>query len=98
MSAENAKIILGTRGSELARAQTRLVEEAIRSASPHRTIETKVIATHGDKGRTPDPAAGRKGLFTAEIERALVAGEADVAVHSSKDLASQETAAVESAP
>ena len=95
MSAENAKIILGTRGSELARAQTRLVEEAIRSASPHRTIETKVIATHGDKGRTLDPAAGRKGLFTAEIERALVAGEVDVAVHSAKDLPSETTPGVE---
>jgi len=83
------KIVLGTRGSELARAQTRLVEKAIQSAHPSVRIETKVIATKGDKARVADPRAGRKGLFTAEIERALRAGKVDVAVHSAKDLPSE---------
>ena len=84
-----AKITLGTRGSELARAQTLLVENAIRTAHPSVTIETKIIVTRGDNAKVVDLNAGRKGLFTAEIERALLAGEVDVAVHSAKDLPSQ---------
>jgi hydroxymethylbilane synthase len=89
MTAENGKIVLGTRGSELARAQARLVEKAIQTARPETKIETKIIATRGDKARAIDPRAGRKGVFTAEIERALLAGEVDVAVHSAKDLPSE---------
>src|ERR687892_958492 len=84
-----AKIILGTRGSELARAQTLLVEKAIRSAHPNIAIKTKIIATQGDNAKVIDLHAGRKGLFTAEIERVLLAGEVDVAVHSAKDLPSE---------
>ena len=84
-----AKITLGTRGSELARAQTLLVEKAIRSADPSAAIETKIIVTRGDNAKVVDLHAGRKGLFTAEIERALLAGDVDVAVHSAKDLPSE---------
>ena len=83
------KIILGTRGSELARAQARLVEEAIQAAQPDTKIETKIITTRGDKARLLERQAGRKGLFTAEIERALLDGKVDVAVHSAKDLPSE---------
>jgi hydroxymethylbilane synthase len=83
------KIILGTRGSELARAQARLVEKAIQAAQPDTKIEIRVITTGGDKGRVHDREAGRKGLFTAEIEQALLAGDVDVAVHSAKDLPSE---------
>src|SRR5947208_4709827 len=82
-------IVLGTGGSELARAQTLLVEEAIRRANPGITIETKIVATRGDKTRVIDPRAGRKGLFTAEIEKALLARDVDLAVHSAKDLPSE---------
>ena len=85
----DSKIILGTRGSELARAQTLLVENAIRSAHPNVTIDTKIIVTRGDNAKVVDLHAGRKGLFTAEIERALLAGKVDVAVHSAKDLPSE---------
>jgi hydroxymethylbilane synthase len=84
-----AKITLGTRGSELARAQTLLVERAIQTAHPSVAIETKIIVTRGDNAKIVDLNAGRKGLFTAEIERALLAGEVDAAVHSAKDLPSQ---------
>jgi hydroxymethylbilane synthase len=84
-----AKITLGARGSELARAQTLLVEKAIRSVHPSVAIETKIIATRGDNARVVELNAGRKGLFTAEIERTLLAKEVDVAVHSAKDLPSQ---------
>jgi hydroxymethylbilane synthase len=83
------KIILGTRGSELARAQARSVEEAIQTAQPGTKIETKIIATQGDKARFLEAQAGRKGLFTAEIERTLLRGDVDVAVHSAKDLPSE---------
>ena len=83
------KIILGTRGSHLARAQALLVEKAIQTARPEARIETRIIATAGDKGKLRKDQAGRKGLFTAEIQRALLAGDVDVAVHSAKDLPSE---------
>jgi hydroxymethylbilane synthase len=83
------QIILGTRGSDLARTQARLVEKAICAAHSDVAIETKIIATRGDRTKIVDPRAGRKGLFTAEIERALLAREVDVAVHSAKDLPSE---------
>jgi hydroxymethylbilane synthase len=87
------RIVLGTRGSELARAQTRLVEQALRTAFPELDLEVRVIATTGDEGgalpnESFDPHAGRKGIFTREIERALQRREIDVAVHSAKDLPS----------
>jgi hydroxymethylbilane synthase len=83
------KIILGTRGSELARAQARMAEKALRSADAKVAIETKIIVTRGDNIEFVDLQGGRKGLFTAEIERALLAGEVNVAVHSAKDLPSE---------
>jgi hydroxymethylbilane synthase len=83
------RIILGKRGSELARTQTLLVENAIRAVHLSVAIETKIIATRGDTARVIESRAGRKGVFTAEIERALLAGEVDVAVHSAKDLPSE---------
>jgi len=86
------KIILGTRGSELALAQARMVEDALRARWADVTVETKVIKTLGDhrKGEQAivDVRAGRKGLFTGEIERALVRHDIDLAVHSAKDLPS----------
>src|ERR1700745_748133 len=97
MSAEDLqKIVLGSRGSELARTQTALVEAALRAVWPDSKIciETRIISTRGDvlSAEPLDPRAGRKGLFTGEIEQALAAHEIDVAVHSAKDLASVVTA------
>jgi hydroxymethylbilane synthase len=91
------KIVIGTRGSELARAQARMVEEALREKCPDLTIETKIIRTSGDEShpKTRDARQGRKGLFTAEIERALLARDVDLAVHSAKDLPSELTADTE---
>jgi hydroxymethylbilane synthase len=95
------KIVLGTRGSELARAQANLVEKAIQAARPDLKIDTEIIVTSGDKGdATLQPTGGgsrqaghllygRKGLFTVEIERALLARDVDIAVHSAKDLPSE---------
>jgi hydroxymethylbilane synthase len=86
------KIVLGTRGSELARAQARMVTEELQARWADLTIETKIIQTSGDEGRAPagstDLRAGRKGLFTAEIERALLTRDIHLAVHSAKDLPS----------
>jgi hydroxymethylbilane synthase len=84
-----AKLVLGTRGSELARTQAQLVVKAIQSLHPRVAIHTKIIATKGDDAKIVDPSSGRKGLFTATIERALLAEQVDVAVHSAKDLPSE---------
>ncbi|MEY2481041.1 MAG: hydroxymethylbilane synthase [Verrucomicrobiota bacterium] len=92
MRAEN-KIVIGTRGSQLARAQARMVADGLRARWADLKIETKIIRTSGDENRgkiaPPDLRAGRKGLFTAEIEKALIARDVDLAVHSAKDLPSE---------
>jgi hydroxymethylbilane synthase len=101
MSADSSqKIVLGSRGSELARTQAAMVAAALREAWPKIEIETRIISTHGDEQTRAgtaqlDPRAGRKGLFTGEIERVLAAGGIDVAVHSAKDLPSDATPALE---
>src|SRR5438067_1694302 len=94
-----SQIVIGTRGSELAQAQARLVSGGLRARWADLTVETKIITTWGDENnrkiRDAVQPAGRKGLFTAEIERALLAGEVDLAVHSAKDLPSALTAGTE---
>lgn len=84
------RIVIGTRGSALALRQAGLVQDALREKWSDLNIETEVIRTSGDEGTTisepVDARAGRKGLFTSEIERALVACKIDLAVHSAKDL------------
>ena len=86
-------MILGSRGSELARRQAAMVVEALKRAWPELGTTVEIIKTRGDEQKTEplDPRAGRKGLFTGEIERALAAGEIDIAVHSAKDLPSGTT-------
>src|SRR5271170_1350786 len=81
------KIIIGTRGSKLALAQTELVAEALRRAHPGLMIEHKIITTKGDVNQSPIPLdTVGKAWFTEEIEQALVAGKIDLAVHSLKDM------------
>ncbi len=94
------KIVLGSRGSELARAQTAMVVRALQQARPGIEIEIEIIKTPGDERSLEppepmDPRAGRKGLFTGEIERVLAAGGIDIAVHSAKDLPSDQTPGVD---
>src|SRR3954451_10414574 len=93
---DSEEVVLGSRGSELARMQTGMVEAALRKAWPQLEIATRIISTRGDVRATEplDPRAGRKGLFTGEIEHALEAREIDVAVHSAKDLPSAMTGAL----
>lgn len=84
------KIVVGTRGSELALTQTQLVVGGLQARWADLKFEVKVIKTRGDDSKTAiaDIRAGRKGLFTGEIERALVTDGVDLAVHSAKDLPS----------
>ena len=89
-----AEVVLGTRASALARAQTERVAESLRQAWPEIDCRTRPIATRGDRTQAsgvPLPTIGGKGLFTAELERALRAGTIDLAVHSLKDLPTEES-------
>ena len=76
---------IGTRGSELALRQARLVESALGARGVSATLQ--IFKTTGDK-RLDEPlsAIGAKGLFTKELERALARGKVDCCVHSLKDL------------
>lgn len=83
-------IVLATRGSALALAQTQMILNQCRAAFPKLRFEIKIIKTTGDKMLTASLAQEGsklpKGLFTKELEVALVKGHADLAVHSLKDL------------
>jgi hydroxymethylbilane synthase len=82
-------IRLGTRGSTLALTQSRWVAARLEQAGLSVTLE--VIKTQGDEvTETPLPEIGGKGLFTAALDRALLAGTIDLAVHSLKDLPTEE--------
>ena len=83
-------IIICTRGSALALAQSNLIAAECRRIFPQLRFELKIIKTTGDKLQTASMAKTNaslpKGLFTKELEVALVKGHADIAVHSLKDL------------
>ena len=80
---------IGTRGSPLALAQAHMVQALLAAAHgvPKEAVEIRVIKTTGDAIQDrPLAEVGGKGLFTQEIEQALLDNEIDLAVHSSKDL------------
>ncbi|TRC96461.1 hydroxymethylbilane synthase [Mesorhizobium sp. WSM4303] len=80
---------IGTRGSPLALAQAHETQARLMAAHgmPAEAFEVVVISTSGDRIQDrPLSEAGGKGLFTKEIEEALLAGTIDLAVHSSKDM------------
>lgn len=78
---------IGTRGSRLALWQANHVAERLRAVAGARLVELVEIQTAGDRVRdVPLAQIGGEGLFTKEIQRALLTGTADVAVHSLKDL------------
>ena len=82
-------LVLGSRGSPLALAQSRHIMAELKKAWPGRNFEIHIIKTEGDRlAETENPGDVKlgKGLFTSELERALLAGEIDLAVHSLKDL------------
>jgi hydroxymethylbilane synthase len=88
-SATAGPLRIGSRGSPLALVQARAAQAALAAAcsiAPDQ-IEIKIIRTSGDKIQDrPLADAGGKGLFTKEIEEALLSGAIDFAVHSSKDI------------
>jgi hydroxymethylbilane synthase len=89
------KIVLGSRGSDLALAQARLAECALRRKWSIE-VQIEIVRTRGDEVPSRTGAfdlgsskAGGKGIFTAELERALLEKRIDVAVHSAKDIPSE---------
>ena len=79
------KIIVGTRGSKLALTQTNWIVEQLKSLQPDYEFETKIIRTSGDDGDI-----SVVGAFTSALQRAMLAGEIDIAVHSYKDIPTEE--------
>ena len=81
-----SKLVLATRKSPLALAQSGMVAAHLRAAL-HVEVELLKIVTTGDRQvEWSLEQKGGKGLFTRELEQALLRGEADIAVHSTKDL------------
>ncbi len=82
-----AKLVIATRGSALALWQAHHVKARLEAVAPGITVELNVIKTSGDKILdVPLAKVGGKGLFVKEIEQALVDNQADLAVHSMKDV------------
>ena len=89
-SGEQSIVVIGTRGSALALWQSDHVAALLQRKIPGLKIEIKKIKTTGDKILdSPLSKIGDKGLFTKELDRALLDFEADIAVHSLKDIPTQ---------
>jgi hydroxymethylbilane synthase len=88
--AHSRPLVIGSRGSALARWQAEHVRERLRSGG--RETEIRIITTTGDRIQDRRlEAVGGKGAFLKEIEEALLRGEVDLAVHSLKDVPTQLT-------
>jgi hydroxymethylbilane synthase len=80
-------VVIGSRGSELALWQSNLVKSQLQKLFPELRVEILILKTKGNK--IPDsfvPRIGAKGIFTREIDEALLEGRIDISVHSLKDL------------
>ncbi len=80
------RLVIGSRGSQLALTQASLIKQKINSLYAGLIIEIEVIKTSGDVKTEPLSVIGGKGVFTKELEDALAGGRIDLAVHSLKDL------------
>jgi hydroxymethylbilane synthase len=81
------RLRIASRGSELALWQARAVERALLAADPSLQVEIQVVRTTGDRILdVPLARIGDRGLFTKELDEVLLAGEAELAVHSLKDV------------
>jgi len=84
---KNNRLVIGTRGSKLALWQAEWVQASLLALHPGLSVELNIIKTTGDRILdVPLAQVGGKGLFVKEIEEAMLAGEADIAVHSMKDV------------
>jgi len=91
MASADPILRLGCRSSDLAQRQARQVTEALLGAWPGLKVDLGVFTTSGDRQLDqPLPDIGGKGVFTAELENALHSRQIDIAVHSLKDLPTQE--------
>ena len=84
-----AKLIIGSRGSQLALTQTRHMHDQLCAIHADLEVEIEIIRTTGDENRAPLRSFGGQGVFTKELENALLEGRVDLAVHSLKDLPTQ---------
>lgn len=83
------RLVVGSRESRLARLQAERVMERLKARRPDLELEWRGIKTTGDRFKdAPFTALGERGVFVKELQRALLAGEVDIAVHSLKDLPS----------
>ena len=81
------KIVIGTRGSALARWQADHITAELRRVHPGLIVEQQIVVTEGDRKQTgPVIELGGKGVWVKEIEEKLLAGDIDLAVHSLKDV------------
>ena len=88
-------VTIGSRGSKLALTQTEHVADLLRAASPGIVVRVEIISTKGDRVLDkPIAAIGGKGLFTEDLEAALRDSSIDLAVHSLKDLPTEEPEAL----
>ncbi len=85
-----AVIRIATRQSQLALWQAHFIRDRLKAAHPQVEVELRGMTTKGDRWlQAPLSEVGGKGLFVKELEAAMLAGEADLAVHSAKDLPAQ---------
>ena len=82
-------LVIGTRGSQLALWQAQFVKDQLERVYPDLEVNLKIIKTTGDTIQDRSLVGLGKGVFTKEIENALLAGDIDLAVHSLKDLATE---------
>lgn len=79
-------LVIGSRGSRLALTQAEWVKAQLKLLTPNLAVTIEIIKTSGDVKTEPLSVIGGKGVFTKELEDALLDGRIDVAVHSLKDL------------
>ncbi|HKO62749.1 MAG TPA: hydroxymethylbilane synthase [Pyrinomonadaceae bacterium] len=80
------QFVIGSRGSQLALAQAHLIQEQLLQQTPGIEVRIEIIKTTGDVSREPLSIIGGQGVFTKELEDALLNERIDLAVHSLKDL------------
>lgn len=80
------ELVIGSRGSKLALWQAQNVQTQLQEIDPELTVRIEIIKTTGDVKPDPLSVIGGKGVFTKELEDALLASQIDLAVHSLKDL------------
>ena len=82
-------LVIATRGSRLALRQAELIAAQLTEHHPALDVELLVVTTSGDRDRRPFADIAGTGLFMTEVERAVLDGRADIAVHSAKDLTAE---------